>query len=241
MKKTKLSVLALILIYSGLVVLLKNQENSQNQISTPTRTQKNTTKPVALQGCPQTIEQQQEQKESDTSSNLLPQQWISNCKGERVKIYNTLWQERKREVLNLKNPRSNPSSPFAKKLVNGAFAADKFYIRNFPEGGNCAGAVQVALNYVGLPKFLMSGDAWFEMRKAIESSGKFVEVKFSEIRPGDILAREPNTEVKGSVYGHIAVVSVVSGDIVIETSDHTARFELNNDRYLRTKFYRYVM
>lgn len=103
--------------------------------------------------------------------------------------------------------------------------------------GLCATGVQVALDKVGLGEFVGSGNGW-QMRHALMRSGKFVQVDASQAKEGDIMLRRWTGNDGGA--GHVAVITGRDSRGLTESSDHTTRVLMNNPRYDKTMFLRYV-
>lgn len=103
--------------------------------------------------------------------------------------------------------------------------------------GLCATGVQVALDKVGLGEFVGSGNGW-QMRHALMRSGKFVQVDASQAKEGDIMLRRWTGNEGGA--GHVAVITGRDSRGLTESSDHTTRVQMNNARYDKTMFLRYV-
>jgi hypothetical protein len=111
-----------------------------------------------------------------------------------------------------------------------------------PGQGYCATAVQNALAAVGMPEFQGSGNGW-DMGQNLLKSGKFEQIPLSEVKPGDILARQWSPQVQaqeGHDYGDISVVSQRNGNTIIQTNDDTYQFLPDNPRYSQTVAMRYV-
>lgn len=163
------------------------------------------------------------------------------CNAEADTIWKREFQAESKRLLELNTPLDQPATEFAKRLISGAKSADDYYNANGPgvSASDCAGALQLALWWAGLPQFMRAGDAW-QMQTAIKKSGRFIEVPYSKVRPGDIFFRQPNPAVKDSVFGHCGTITGRDKDGLIETSDFVQRFDQNSPRYKRDVFYRFV-
>ncbi|CAN5725097.1 hypothetical protein BH10CYA1_BH10CYA1_48600 [soil metagenome] len=133
---------------------------------------------------------------------------------------------------------NQPASSMAAKLARAAenVAASTGTV------GYCASGVQQALANCGMPEFLGSGNGW-DMRSALENSGKFKQISASEARPGDIGVQRWAPDIVaqhgGKQYGDIFIVGSVQNGRVTQLNDHKQDFNPANSRYDKRVFYRY--